>query len=72
MAKKQSAKEWLPRLIYTTVLRITVAVSFVMIPISLGFTIYYSLVSFDFYKSLIGCALLFATPYVNIKIQGAK
>ena len=72
MAKKQSVKVWLPNLINTVIMRLVVAVTFIMIPVSLGFTIYYSLISFDLYKSLVGCAILFAMPYVNTKVQGVK
>ena len=53
-------------------MRLVVAVTFIMIPVSLGFTIYYSLISFDLYKSLVGCSMLFAMPYVNTKVQGVK
>lgn len=72
MAKKQSVKVWLPNLINTVIMRLVVAVTFIMIPVSLWFTIYYSLISFDLYKSLVGCAMLFAMPYVNTKVQGVK
>ena len=72
MAKKQSVKVWLPNLINTVIMRLVVAVTFIMIPVSLGFTMYYSLISFDLYKSLVGCAMLFAMPYVNTRVQGAK
>lgn len=72
MAKKQSIKVWLPNLINTVIMRLVVAVTFIMIPVALGFTIYYSLISFDLYKSLVGCAILFAMPYVNTKVQGVK
>ena len=72
MAKKQSVKVWLPNLINTVIMRLVVAVTFIMIPVALGFTIYYSLISFDLYKSLVGCAMLFAMPYVNTKVQGVK
>ena len=72
MAKKQSVKVWLPNLINTVIIRLVVAVTFIMIPVALGFTIYYSLISFDLYKSLVGCAMLFAMPYVNTKVQGVK
>ena len=72
MAKKQSVKVWLPNLINTVILRLVVAVTFIMIPVALVFTIYYSLISFDLYKSLVGCAMLFAMPYVNTKVQGVK
>ena len=72
MAKKQSVKVWLPNLINTVIMRLVVAVTFIMILVSLGFTIYYSLISFDLYKSLVGCAMLFAMPYVNTKVQGVK
>ena len=72
MAKKQSVKVWLPNLVNTVILRLVVAVTFIMIPVALGFTIYYSLISFDLYKSLVGCAMLFAMPYVNTKVQGVK
>ena len=72
MAKKQSVKVWLPNLINTVIMRLVVAVTFIMIPVALGFTIYYSLISFDLYKSLVGCAILFAMPYVNTKVQGVK
>ena len=72
MAKKQSVKLWLPNLINTVIMRLVVAVTFIMIPVSLGFTIYYSLISFDLYKSLVGCAMLFAMPYVNTKVQGVR
>ena len=72
MAKKQSVKVWLPNLINTVIIRLVVAVTFIMIPVSLGFTMYYSLISFDLYKSLVGCAMLFAMPYVNTKVQGVK
>ena len=72
MAKKQSVKVWLTNLINTVIMRLVVAVTFIMIPVSLGFTIYYSLISFDLYKSLVGCAMLFAMPYVNTKVQGVK
>lgn len=72
MVKKQSVKVWLPNLINTVIMRLVVAVTFMMIPVALGFTIYYSLISFDLYKSLVGCSMLFAMPYVNIKVQGEK
>ena len=72
MAKKQSVKVLLPNLINTVILRLVVAVTFIMIPVTLGFTIYYSLFSFNLYKSLVGCAMLFAMPYVNTKVQGVK
>lgn len=72
MAKKQSVKVWLSNLINTVILRLVVAVTFIMIPVTLGFTIYYSLFSFNLYKSLVGCAMLFAMPYVNTKVQGVK
>lgn len=72
MAKKQSIKVWLPNLINTVIMKLVVAVTFIMIPVALGFTIYYSLISFDLYKSLVGCAMLFAMPYVNTKVQGVK
>ena len=72
MAKKQSVKVWLPNLINTVIMRLVVAVTFIMIPVALGFTIYYSLISFDLYRSLVGCAMLFAMPYVNTKVQGVK
>ena len=72
MANKQRVKVWLPNLINTVIMRLVVAVTFIMIPVSLGFTIYYSLISFDLYKSLVGCAMLFAMPYVNTKVQGVK
>ena len=72
MAKKQSVKVWLPNLINTVIMRLVVAVTFIMIPVALWFTIYYSLISFDLYKSLVGCAMLFAMPYVNTKVQGVK
>ena len=72
MAKKKSVKVWLPNLINTVIMRLVVAVTFIMIPVSLWFTIYYSLISFDLYKSLVGCAMLFAMPYVNTKVQGVK
>lgn len=72
MAKKQSVKVWLPNLINTVIMKLVVAVTFIMIPVALGFTIYYSLISFDLYKSLVGCAMLFAMPYVNTKVQGVK
>ena len=72
MAKKQSIKVWLPNLINTVIMKLVVAVTFIMIPVALGFTIYYSLISFDLYKSLVGCAILFAMPYVNTKVQGVK
>ena len=72
MAKKQSVKVWLPNLVNTVILRLVVAVTFIMIPVALGFTIYYSLISFDLYKSLVGCSMLFAMPYVNTKVQGVK
>ena len=72
MVKKQSVKVWLPNLINTVIMRLVVAVTFIMIPVSIGFTIYYSLISFNLYKSLVGCAMLFAMPYVNTKVQGVK
>ena len=72
MAKKQSVKVWLPNLINTVIMRLVVAVTFIMIPVALWFTIYYSLISFDLYKSLVGCSMLFAMPYVNTKVQGVK
>ena len=72
MAKKQSVKVWLTNLINTVIMRLVVAVTFIMIPVALGFTIYYSLISFDLYKSLVGCSMLFAMPYVNTKVQGVK
>ena len=72
MAKKQSVKLWLPNLINTVIMRLVVAVTFIMIPVALGFTIYHSLISFDLYKSFVGCAMLFAMPYVNTKVQGVK
>lgn len=72
MAKKQSVKVWLPNLINTVIMRLVVAVTFIMIPVALGFTIYYSLFSFNLYKSLVGCAMLLAMPYVNTKVQGVK
>ena len=72
MVKKQSVKVWLPNLINTVIIRLVLAVTFIMIPVSLGFTIYYSLISFNLYKSLVGCAMLFAMPYVNTRVQGAK
>ena len=72
MANKQRVKVWLPNLINTLIIRLVLAVTFIMIPVSLGFTIYYSLISFDLYKSLVGCAMLFAMPYVNTKVQGVK
>ena len=72
MANKQRVKVWLPNLINTVIMRLVVAVTFIMIPVSLGFTIYYSLISFDLYKSLVGCSMLFAMPYVNTKVQGVK
>ena len=72
MAKKQSVKVWLSNLINTVILRLVGAVTFIMIPVTLGFTIYYSLFSFNLYKSLVGCAMLFAMPYVNTKVQGVK
>ena len=72
MANKQSVKVWLPNLINTVIMKLVVAVTFIMIPVALGFTIYYSLISFDLYKSLVGCAMLFAMPYVNTKVQGVK
>ena len=72
MANKQSIKVWLPNLINTVIMKLVVAVTFIMIPVALGFTIYYSLISFDLYKSLVGCAMLFAMPYVNTKVQGVK
>ena len=72
MVKKQSVKVWLPNLINTVIMRLVVAVTFIMIPVALWFTIYYSLISFDLYKSLVGCAMLFAMPYVNTKVQGVK
>ena len=53
-------------------MRLVVAVTFIMIPVALGFTIYHSLISFDLYKSFVGCAMLFAMPYVNTKVQGVK
>ena len=72
MAKKKSVKVWLPNLINTVIMRLVVAVTFIMIPVALWFTIYYSLISFDLYKSLVGCSMLFAMPYVNTKVQGVK
>ena len=72
MANKQRVKVWLPNLINTVIMRLVVAVTFIMIPVALWFTIYYSLISFDLYKSLVGCAMLFAMPYVNTKVQGVK
>ena len=72
MAKRKSVKVWLPNLINTVIMRLVVAVTFIMIPVALWFTIYYSLISFDLYKSLVGCAMLFAMPYVNTKVQGVK
>ena len=72
MAKKQSVKVWLPNLINTVIMKLVVAVTFMMIPVALGFTIYYSLFSFNLYKSIVGCAMLFAMPYVNTKVQGVK
>ena len=72
MVKKQSVKVWLPNLINALILRLVLAVTFIMIPVALGFTIYYSLINFNLYKSLVGCAMLFAMPYVNTRVQGAK
>lgn len=49
---------------------ITILVSLLMCPITLGYLIYYTFFSFDVSIALLGCAILFVMPYLNVKIQG--
>ena len=49
---------------------ITILVSLLMCPTTLGYLIYYTFFSFDVSRALLGCAILFVMPYLNIKIQG--
>lgn len=54
------------------VISLVVAVSFIMTPVALGYTIYYSLFNFNFYRAVVGCIMLFIMPHVNKEVQGER